>query len=141
MSFLFASAAPSYAEEQLRSHLSSLSTLSIAPAAQFSTNDVKPSPALESALHDLSASKVPDREKLVQILSGLAKQREGVSAYSSDIDKLVEAEILGRAVILVWKEVLQVLVEGALQLEEERNWWDLSLTGRRGVLLYLVQSE
>lgn len=141
MSFLFASAAPSYAEEQLKSHLSSLSTLSIAPAAQFSPNEAKPSPALEAALHDLSASKTPDHEKLVQILRGLAKQREAVSAYATEVDKLVEAEVLGRAVILVWKEVLQALVEGALQLEEERSWWDSSLLGRRGVLVYLVQSE
>lgn len=141
MSFLFASPAPSFAEEQSRSHLSSLSTLSIAPAAQFSAKDAKPSPALETALHDLSASKVPSRERLVSILSELAKNREGVAAYTAnEVDKLVEAEVLGRAVILVWKEVLQTLVDGTVQLEEERSWWDASLTGRRGVLIYLVQS-
>lgn len=143
MSFLLASKAPSYADEQLRVQLASLSVLSIAPAAGFnaSSANAKPSPALEVALRDLTSSKIPDHGRLVQILGDLAKHREGVAAYSNEVDQLVEAEILGRAVVLVWKEVLQTLVEGALQLEEERLWWDNSLEGRQGVVLYLIQSE
>jgi len=143
MAFLFASAPPSYADEQLRVHLASLSTLSIAPSADFAASDAngKPSPALENALHELTSSKLPDHDKLVYILKELGKNREAVSSYASQVDELVEAEIMGRAVVLVWKEVLQVLVEGALQLEEEKLWWDNSLDGRRGVITYLVQSE
>lgn len=144
MSFLFASKAPSYADEQLKVQLASLSTLSIAPAAGFnasSTSNAKPAPALEVALRDLASSSIPDHDKLVQVLVDLAKHRESVSSYSNEVDQLVEAEVLGRAVVLVWKEVLQALVEGALQLEEERLWWDNSLAGRQGVLVYLVQSK
>jgi len=141
MSFLFASPPPSYADEQLRAHLASLSTLSIAPSSEFSTADAKASPALETALHELTSSKVPDHDKLISILKDLGKSREGVAAYASQVDELVEAEVMGRAVVLVWREVLQALVEGALQLEEERSWWDQSLNGRRGVITYLVQSE
>jgi hypothetical protein len=141
MSFLFASAPPSYADEQLRAHLASLSTLSIAPSTDFSTADAKPTPALETALHELTASKAPDHDKLVSVLRDLGKYKEGVSSYASQVDDLVEAEVMGRAVILVWKEVLQALVDGAQQLEEERSWWELSLNGRQGVIVYLVQSE
>jgi nuclear-control-of-ATPase protein 2 len=145
MSFLFASAPPSYADEQLRTHLASLSTLSIAPSADFSSSgtgaDAKPSPGLQNALHDLTASSPPDHDTLVSILKELGKSREAVTSYASQVDELVEAEVMGRAVVLVWKEVLQSLVEGALQLEEEKLWWDGSLEGRRGVITYLVQSE
>ena len=141
MAFLFASAPPSYADEQLRVHLASLSTLSLAPSGDFSTADAKATPALETALHELTSSTAPDRKKLVQVLKDLAKQREGVASYASQVDELVEAEVMGRAVVLVWKEVLQALVEGALQLEEERSWWNTSLDGRRGVITYLVQSK
>jgi len=141
MSFLFASAPPSYADEQLRVHLASLSTLSIAPSDDFSTTDAKATPALESALHELTSSTAPDHDKLVAILRDLGKYKESVSAYASQVDELVEAEVMGRAVILVWKQVLQALVEGALQLEEERIWWDGSLNGRQGVIIYLIQSE
>jgi nuclear-control-of-ATPase protein 2 len=141
MAFLFASTPPSYADEQLRVHLASLSTLSIAPSGDFSTSDAKATPALETALHELTSSTAPDRKKLISVLQDLAKQRDGVASYASQVDELVEAEVMGRAVVLVWKEVLQALVEGALQLEEERSWWDTSLDGRRGVITYLVQSK
>jgi len=141
MSFLFASEPPSYADEQLRAHLASLSVLSIAPSTDFSTADAKPTPALESALHELTSSTAPDHDKLVSILKDLGKYKEGVSSYASGVDEQVEAEVMCRVVILVWKEVLQALVEGALQLEEERIWWDNSLNGRQGVIIYLIQSE
>jgi hypothetical protein len=141
MSFLFASAPPSYADEQLRAHLASLSVLSIAPSTDFQTADAKPTPALESALHELTSSSAPDHDKLVSILKDLGKYKEGVSSYASGVDEQVEAEVMCRVVILVWKEVLQALVEGALQLEEERIWWDNSLNGRQGVIIYLIQSE
>lgn len=141
MSFLFASAPPSYADEQLRAHLASLSVLSIAPSTDFQTADAKATPALESALHELTSSTAPDHDKLVSILKDLGKYKEGVSSYASGVDEQVEAEVMCRVVILVWKEVLQALVEGALQLEEERIWWDNSLNGRQGVIIYLIQSE
>ena len=46
-----------------------------------------------------------------------------------------------RAVTMVWKEVLEMYVQGALQLEEERSWWDISLHSSNGVAFYLIQSK
>jgi nuclear-control-of-ATPase protein 2 len=58
-----------------------------------------------------------------------------------EMDRVVEAEIVMRAVTMVWKEVMQAYVEGALRLEQERSWWDASLMSRRGVGIYLLQSR
>ncbi|WRT64668.1 uncharacterized protein IL334_001602 [Kwoniella shivajii] len=152
MAFLFHSSTPSYASEQLSSHLSSLSTSPIStPPSQpivasssTSTNDIKAKPAhkLQNALHELSSSRSISKEKLVEVLESLVKtEQNGITIEEkSEIDQEVEAEVLGRAVTIVWKEILQTLVEKALELEEERNWWDASLNSTRGVGVYLLQT-
>ncbi|OCF33869.1 hypothetical protein I316_04581 [Kwoniella heveanensis BCC8398] len=156
MAFLFHSSAPSYADEQLSSHLSSLSTLplSVPPTPSYATatsshpHSDKPNKKLQSALHDLSSTKSVPREKLIEVLESLSTipsqgaGRDGyhVEAEKSEIDGVVEAEVLGRAITMVWKEALQTLVDGALELEEERAWWDSSLNTRRGVGVYLIQT-
>lgn len=82
--------------------------------------------------------------KIVDVLRSLLKPRDQgvVAGYAveSEVDRLVEAELMARAVTMVWKEVIQALLEGALALEAERSWWDASLSSRRGVGIYLVQS-
>lgn len=142
---LFSSSAPSYADEQLSTHLSSLATLPLAPSNQLTSTSAEPSSYLSNALHELSTSKPPSRETLVAVLrslsQGLASSSASNGMYVSEVDEMAEAEVMGRIVVLVWKEVLQVLLDGALALEEERSWWDNSLIGKRGVGIYLVQSE
>ena len=147
MAYLFTSNPPSYAEERLSSHLSSLSTLPVhlPPQSQsFTSQSSRPNPTLQLALHTLSASKPLTPDKVIEVLQSLSRGKDqNVAAYTtdSDVDKLVEAEVLSRAVTMVWKEVMQALLDGALKLEEERSWWDASLNSNRGVGLYLLQSK
>ena len=150
MAFLFTSSTANYAEEKLFNHLSALSTLSVSlppsstPSSSSQSRVSRASPTLDTALHELSASRPLTLEKLADVLQSLSKPRnQGLSAeyaVDGDVDKLVEAEVMARAVTMVWKEVMQVLLDGALALEEERSWWDASLNTRRGVGIYLVQS-
>ncbi|RSH92300.1 Nuclear control of ATPase protein 2 [Saitozyma podzolica] len=109
MSFLFTTPPPSYAEEQLSSHLSTLSTLPVTLEPSLRAAAAPP-PALQSALHELSSTKP-------------------IPARSSS-----------RAATMVWKEVLDAFVRGALELEEERNWWDSVVNSHRGVVIYLIQT-
>lgn len=147
MSFLLggSSSAQSYASEQLTHHLSSISTLPIHLNTSFtsqSTRTDRPSSHLESALSELSSSKPPTRKQLEDILKSLAKKDEGSRyAVQSEMDRVVEGEVLGRAVTVLWKEVLDELLRSALQLEAERNWWDGVLNSRSGIPIYLLQSE
>jgi hypothetical protein len=53
----------------------------------------------------------------------------------------LENEVISRAATMVWKEVLDAFVRGALELEEERNWWDSVVNSHRGVVIYLIQSR
>lgn len=147
MSFLLggSSSTPSYAAEQLTHHLASISTLPIhlntTSSAQSSQTD-RPSSHLESALSELSSSRPPTRDQLLTILQSLAKQEEGSRyAVQSEMDRVVEGEVLGRAVTVLWKEVLDELLRSALQLEAERTWWDNVLNTRLGIPIYLLQSE
>ncbi|WWC86785.1 uncharacterized protein L201_001664 [Kwoniella dendrophila CBS 6074] len=168
MSFLFHTIAPSYASEQLASHLSSLSTLPISTppsdltnASSSSSIHSKPNHKLETALHELSSTKHISRDKLIEVLKLLAKDSNhnnliqngyyldsngryqtgrDTDNNTSEIDEEIEIEILGRAITIVWKEILQDLVQGALKLDEERNWWESSLNSRRGVGIYLLQT-
>ncbi len=152
MSFLFHSAPPSYAEEKLSSHLSSISTIPLqistttSLSSGSSSTSNKPAQPLESALHKLSSSRPLTREKLIEVLQGLTRALQdiggGAGGYSveSEVDKVVEAEIIGRGVTMVWKEVLETLLASAVRIEQERNWWDGSLNTRRGVVIYLLQS-
>ncbi|WVR04733.1 hypothetical protein IAU60_001744 [Kwoniella sp. DSM 27419] len=150
MSFLFHSSSPSYADEALSGHLSALSTIplnlpSSSSAYTTSASHSKPNKRLQSALHELSSSRPLTKDKLIEVLEALSKpqtQEDGYSAEiaSSELDGVVEAEVLARAVTMVWKETLQALVDGALRLEEERTWWDSALSSRRGVGVYLMQT-
>jgi len=142
MAFLFASPPPSYAQEQLHGHLSSLSTLPVSVPHTQSAPD-KPSSHLESALHELSSSRPPSQSKLKEVLKELADAdvKNDRFAVQSEIDRVVEGEIMGRAVTLVWKEVLDDLMRAAVELNGEKGWWDGVLTSRTGVTIYLIQSE
>ena len=137
MAYLFAGSPPSYAEERLSNHLGSLSTL----PTQFpqSVSPTRANPVLDAALVDLSASRPLTVEKVKDVLQSLTRSTAEYGG-DSDVDRLIEAEVLARAVTMVWKEVLQSLLEGALRLEEERSWWDMGLSSRKGVGIYLVQS-
>ncbi len=151
MAYLFASSPASYAEEKLSNHLGSLSTLPVrlhSSSTQSYTSQQRPTrakPAFEAALLELSASRPLTTVKVIDVLRSLTKAKDqaliGEYVAETDVDKLVEAEVMARAVTMVWKEVMQVLLEGALALEEERSWWESSLSSRRGVGTYLVQSE
>jgi nuclear-control-of-ATPase protein 2 len=142
MSYLFSSPPASYAQEQLHSHLSSLSTLPVSVPKTQSVPD-KPSAHLESALHELSSSRPPTQTKLKDILKSLADVDERNDRFSvqSEIDRVVEREIMGRAVTIVWQEVLDDLMKAAMELEAEKGWWDGVLTSRTGVSIYLLQSK
>lgn len=149
MSFLFSSPTPTYATEQLTAQLSSLSTLpvnltSTSTKSLGSSSDIdKPSPVLQSALSELSASKPPGRDNLQRVLETLVKSGKDAGAYvvQSEMDRVVEGEVLGRAVTVLWKEVIADLMTDALEIEREREWWDSVLNSRSGVGIYLVQSE
>ncbi|WWC68050.1 uncharacterized protein I206_101969 [Kwoniella pini CBS 10737] len=149
MSFLFYTSTPSYASEQLSSHLSSLSTLPITtPPSELSTSSAlpistasKPNHKLESALRDLSSTKHVNREKLIEVLQSLNESHNDLTTTEkNELDQEVEVEILSRSITIVWKEVLQSLLDDALRLDEERSWWEGSLNSRRGVGLYLLQT-
>ncbi|WVW78335.1 hypothetical protein I302_100289 [Kwoniella bestiolae CBS 10118] len=144
MSFLFHTHPPSYASEQLSSHLSSLSTLPIStPPSNLSTTSItsskKPNHKLETALNELSSTKHVSKDKLIQVLQDLSKTGNDLVS-TAEIDEEVEVEILGRAITIIWKEMLQVLLDNALRLDEERGWWEGSLDSRRGVGVYLLQT-
>lgn len=150
MSYLFSSPPPTFAEEQLGSHLSSISTapVNIATSASLSAQKDRPSPALESALSELSSAKPPTRQEVKRILQSLVKAHEELSASAggssyvvqSEMDKVVEAEVMARAVTIVWKEILNDLLSAALDLGREKAWWDSLLNSRQGVAVYLIQS-
>jgi nuclear-control-of-ATPase protein 2 len=145
MSYLFNSSPPSYAEEQLVTHLSSLSTLAInlPPSSQQSYSaspQQKASPHLQAALSELSSTRPLTRQQVVDVLKTLDNLKSGEYGVTSEIDRVVEAEILSRAVTIVWKDVLEGLLRDALELEEERSWWESTLGSRGGVVVYLLQS-
>ncbi|KAL1407260.1 Nuclear control of ATPase protein 2 [Vanrija albida] len=144
VSIFVAATVPSYAEEQLRVHLGSLATLPVAvPAASFSGEPAHPSPQLSHALGELNTSKPPSAKKLASILDELTQPLPAGEVRSSatlEADAAAEAEIITRAVSVIWAQVMQAFVDGSLQLEEDRVWWDLSLNSKSGVLVYFVQS-
>lgn len=160
MSWLFSSPPPSYAEEQAYAQLSALSTLPIdltgssastarasEPSDESSGSRRSPRQVkLESALHELTSSRSISHDKLIEVLRDLAEidvpsgAQHSASAGAGEQDGPLEAEVFGRAITVVWKEVMQAFVEAALKLDEERSWWDGSVHTRRGVGIYLVQS-
>ncbi|EIW71171.1 hypothetical protein TREMEDRAFT_27296 [Tremella mesenterica DSM 1558] len=141
MSWLLQSSPPGYADEQLSFHLSSLSTLPLSQSSDLviAEQEFHPSPALQVALHDLSSGPVT-HTRLIDILKSLESSDGSSTNGLNPADQSAQAEAVTRAVTMVWKEVLQMYVHGALQLEEERIWWDSVLSSRRGVAVYLVQT-
>ncbi|ODN79548.1 hypothetical protein L202_03503 [Cryptococcus amylolentus CBS 6039] len=136
---------PSYAEEQLTAQLANIATLPVhlPPTAQRLSASAQPSHHIQAALSDLSDPKQLTRQKLVQVLEGLVESREqqvGSQEQTSELDELFEKEVVGRAVTVLWKEILDEFVQGALKLENERAWWDSVLNSRRGVSYYLIQT-
>lgn len=157
MSWLIRSMPSSFADEQLSYQLASLSTLPVNLPTSNAFNPSlhehtsKPSPRLQNALHELSSDRPIAKERLVEILESLAHApppaptpgRGDYRGYvvESDLDRIIETEVLTRAVMVLWKEVLQSYVDGALKLDDDRAWWDATLSSRSGIMMYLVQSE
>lgn len=163
MSFLFAPSTPTYAQEQLSSQLSALSTLPLTissssslrrpppPSGDTSTGTGRDSPRLSDldqkyidALTQLSGSDISS-ETLIEVLSELA-EHTSLAGYSGSgneggVDQAVKEEVMGRAVTIAWKEVMETLIKGALRVEEEKSWWESSVNSRRGVGIYLIQCE
>lgn len=73
-----------------------------------------------------------------QHASGVASSASGLAAYNA-IDKVMEAEIMARAVTVLWREALDTVVEGALALERERVWWEAVVGSKFDVSLYFIQ--
>lgn len=143
MSWLLTSPPSTFAEEQLHQQLSALSTLPVNFAATSSVSARKPSPALENALHRLGGSVPVKRDELIAVLKALAQEGSASTTGFSQDDgnAAIEVEVVGRAVTMVWKEVIQALIDSALELEEERGWWDRHVNSRRQIATYLLQSE
>lgn len=150
---LFRSSAPSYAYEELNHSLTALSTIPVSIPATLIANEHESSsstPVIRAALRDLSASKPITRSKLVNVLKAIVDAQEqhasaatgsasGLAAYNA-IDKVMEAEIMARAVTVLWREALDTVVEGALALERERVWWEAVVGSKFDISLYFIQS-
>nr|ODN89520.1 hypothetical protein L203_02231 [Cryptococcus depauperatus CBS 7841] len=145
MALFFRSQPSSYASEQLLSQLSSLSTLPVnlpPSASAFYSQQAPPSPHLQNALLELSSHKI-GKQKLEKVLNNLVqhlKRTEYKTQEASGLDELLELEVLGRAVTVLWKEVLEMFVHEALKLEEERDWWNSLIRSRQGVSIYFLQT-
>lgn len=144
---LFRSQAPSYAFEELNHSLTALSTIPVAIPAALLAEDQPASPltpVIRAALRDLSTSKPITRAKLLHVLQTIAETQDRVQATTANagynaIDKVMEAEIMARAVTVLWRETLDTVVEGALVLEQERVWWEGVVGSRFDVSLYFIQ--
>jgi hypothetical protein len=156
MASLFGSSLPSYSQEQLGVHLGSLQTLAVRLPEHHETEIVSvqevpdvptPSPALQAALHELTQSKPPSLSRLAALLDDIVAKsaKAGAAAATvsaaADVDRAAEAEVLSRAVTLLWAHTMQVFVDGALALEDDRTWWNMALASRFGTVVYLIQSE
>jgi len=156
---LFRQSPQSYAHEELNHSLTALSTIPISiPVSVLGNSEthgpVSPfSHTIERALSDLSTSRPIDRKQLEVVLQSLIDAHEQTRADVSSssaavsqqvvtpIDKVREAQIMARAVTVVWKEVLDDLMQGALALEHDLHWWQGVLDSRRDIGLYFIQSE
>lgn len=144
---LFRSSAPSYAFEELNHSLTALSTIPVAIPATLLADGQPASPlthVIKAALRDLSTSKPITRGKLLHVLQTIAEAQDRIQATTANagynaIDKVMEAEIMARAVTVLWRETLDTVVEGALALEQERIWWEAVVGSRFDVSLYFIQ--
>lgn len=140
---------PTYAQEQLSHHLGALATLPVqlpsdAIAKEEDEGTVPshrlPTEHLQSALKELTQVKPPSEKRLVSILQTLSGDDLKQSSLS-DVDRAAEAEILTRAVSMIWSYVMQTFVDGALKLEDDRAYWEVALSTRTGTIKYLIQSK
>lgn len=150
---LLSVAPTSYAEEQLHGHLVSLATLPVTVTsptdlpsdvqAQDQDDDDAPfSQSLQDALVVLTQTTPPSAKDIAKMLNKLHESRSEIGMYaSSKNDRAAEAEIITRSVSIIWAEVLQVFVDSALALEDDKVWWDRALSSRLGPVIYLVQCE
>lgn len=135
----------SYAFEELNHSLTALSTIPVAIPATLIADDQPASPlthVIKAALRDLSTSKPITRAKLQSVLQTIADAQSSdvsASATYNAVDKVMEAEIMARAVTVLWRETLDTVVEGALALERDRVWWEAIVGSRFDVSLYFIQ--
>lgn len=155
---------PSYAFEELNHSLTALSTIPISiPISVLGNSETgeisSASSTIERALRDLSTSRPITRKQLEGVLQSLVDIYENAQDSQSQgqgqdhgygqtngvvttpIDKVREAQIMARAVTVVWREILDELMQGALALEHDLNYWQSMLDSRRDIGLYFVQCE
>ena len=151
---------PSYAFEELNHSLTALSTIPISiPISVLGNSETgevsSASGTIERALRDLSTSRPITKKQLEGVLQSLvdlyenaqeAQGQDGAYGQSNavmttPIDKVREAQIMARAVTVVWREILDQVMQGALALEHDLNYWQSMLDSRRDVGLYFVQCE
>jgi nuclear-control-of-ATPase protein 2 len=150
---------PSYAFEELNHSLTALSTIPISiPISVLGNSETgevsSASGTIERALRDLSTSKPITRKQLEGVLQTLVDLYDNAQASTQEqgygqsnavtttpIDKVREAQIMARAVTVVWREILDDFMQGALALEHDLNYWQAMLDSRRDIGLYFVQCE
>ncbi|ORX33993.1 ATP synthase regulation protein NCA2-domain-containing protein [Kockovaella imperatae] len=137
----FSAPTQTFASESLDFQLASISTLPINLSSQLSTS-AAPNSALVAALHELSTTKPPIRNKLESVLQTLVEERPSTKGAQNvrGVDKVMQEEIVARAVTMIWKEVLDQLMEVARELESERRYWENVLNSQLGVGVYFVQT-
>ena len=133
MSFLFSSSVPSYADEQTAA---CFSYLALQPGPSKVTAAVGRSGVLKAVAAEISATRPVSRSRLVELLEQVKE-----NAASLDSQDEVTDEVMARMTALVWREVMRTIVDGAVRVDAERSWWEQVIHSRRGVGVYLVQSE
>lgn len=134
----------SFSEEQLKRNLSALSSIPVTvsdPSSLTAESSAAPSPELKDALDELSSSDPPSMSKLASLLDNLANPKGDISGIKNTgpVDDVARAEILARAVTIIWAHVTENLIDSALALDEDLTYWDVSLQSRWGATRYLVQ--
>lgn len=141
MSYLLRSPPASYAYERLNHSLTALSTVPIVPppaiaSEQQDAEHEAGSDHVRSALKELAGSRPITRSKLEEVLQELVVQ----GAAASPVDDVLLTQVTARAVTVLWREVLEIAVDAASDLERERIWWEEVVGSRRQIIVYFVQS-
>lgn len=145
MSYLLRSPPASYAYERLNHSLTALSTVPIvAPTEASSTtgddHDEPGSAPIRSALKELAGARPITRSKLEEVLDGLNVRAVGTQSLSGSVDDVLLTQVTARAVTVLWREVLEVAVDAASDLERERIWWEEVVGSRMHIIVYFLQS-
>lgn len=137
----------SFSEEQLKHNLGTLSSipLTVSDPSKLSAESTSatPSKKLKDALDELSASDPPSMHKLAHLLKDIAQPTGNISGIAnvSAVDSAAEAEILARAVTIIWSNVTDDLIDSALELDDDLTYWEIGLQSRWGAVIYLVQCK